>query len=166
MKENKFTYEDVFNALNSMDTEKGAFLLENITVSMLYTLNSEESFDYVIKEIDNCIAQWQLLEAYLVELKTKLVTGEYNVTGVINKETVSEKYDCLEEAEKKEVVLELINNPDFQKKICQIMSDELKKVIKSDNTMKALDQLLGFSKYIDELIEQGIGCNHKYGVKS
>ena len=68
MEENKFTYEDVFNALNSMDTEKGVFLLENITVSMLYKLNSEDRFDQELKEIDNHIAQWQLLESYLLEL--------------------------------------------------------------------------------------------------
>lgn len=43
MEENKFTYEDVFNALNSMDEEKRAFLLEKVTVSSLLSgLNSEE----------------------------------------------------------------------------------------------------------------------------
>lgn len=166
MEENKFTYEDVFNALNSMDEEKRAFLLEKVTISSLLDgLNSEESFEAAIKEIDDCIAQYQLLEANLVELKTKLVTSEYNVSSVIDKDTVSEKYDDLNEDDKKDVVLNLMNNPDFQKKCCEILCFDMKRCINSDDTLKALDQLFGVSKYFDRLISAGIGCDHAYRIE-
>ena len=166
MEENKFTYEDIFNALNSMDAEKEFFLLENINDSMLYALNSEDRFDQKLKEIHNHIAQWQLLESYLLELKTRIVTGEYNASSVIDKDTISEKYDDLKEDDKKYVVLNLMNNPDFQKKCCEILCSDMKRCINDDATLKALDQLFGVSKYFDRLISAGIGCNHKYEVES
>lgn len=165
MEENKFTYENVCNALNSMDAEKEVFLLENITVSMLYTLNSEDRFDQKIKEIDDRIAQWQLLESYLLELKTRLVTGEYRVTGAIDKDIISEKYNILDEDEKKHIVLNLMNNPDFQKKCCEILCCDMKRCINDDATLKVLDQLFGVSKYFDRLISAGIGCDHEYRIE-
>lgn len=166
MEENKFTYEDVFNALNSMDEEKRAFLLEKVTVSSLLSgLNSEEGGEEAIKEIDDCIAQWQLLESYLLELKTRLVTGEYNATSVVDKDTISEKYDDLKEDDKKYVVLNLMNNPDFQKKCCEILCSDMKRCINDDATLKALDQLFGVSKYFDRLISAGIGCDHEYRIE-
>lgn len=165
MEENKFTYEDIFNALNSMDAEKEFFLLENINDSMLYALNSEGRFDQKLKEIDNHIAQWQLLESYLLELKTRLVTGEYNAASAIDKDTISEKYDDLKENDKKYVVLTLMNNPDFQKKCCEILCCDMKRCINDDATLKALDQLFGVSKYFDRLISAGIGCDHEYRIE-
>ena len=166
MEENKYTYEDVFNVLNSMDEEKRDFLLEKINISsMLCALNSEDCFDQAIKEFDDCIAQWQLLEAYLAELKTKLVTGECNVVGVMNKDTVSEKYNQLKDDDKRHVVLNLMNNPDFQKKCCEILCSDMKRCINDDATLKALDQLFGVSKYFDRLISAGIGCDHKYRIE-
>lgn len=166
MEENKFTYEDVFNALNSMNEEKRAFLLEKVTVSSLLNgLNSEEGFEEAIKEIDDCIAQWQLLESYLLELKTRLVTVEYNATSVVDKDTISEKYDELKDDDKRYVVLNLMNNPDFQKKCCEILCSDMKRCINDDATLKALDQLFGVSKYFDRLISAGIGCDHEYRIE-
>ena len=71
---------------------------------------------------------------------------------------------CYED-EKKQIVLNLINNPDFQKKCCEIMSCDMKRNINADDTLKALDQLFNFGKYIDEFIEAGIGCDHEYRIE-
>lgn len=166
MEENKFTYEDVFNALNSMDEIKKEFLIESIDWSQLLNmLNSEETFEAVLKNIDDCIARYQLLEAYLVELKTKLITGEYNIAGEIDKNTISEKYDDLKEDDKKDVVLNLMNNGDFQKKCCEILSSDMKRCINTDATLRTLDRIFGVSKYFDRLISTGIGCNHQYRIE-
>lgn len=166
MEENRFTYEDVFNVLNSMDGIKKEFLIESIDLSQLLNmLNSKEAFEAVLKNIDDCIARYQLLEAHLVELKTKLITGEYNVAGVIDKNTISEKYDDLKEDDKKDVVLNLMNNGDFQKKCCEILSSDMKRCINTDAILRILDRIFGVSKYFDRLISTGIGCNHQYRIE-
>ena len=166
MEENRFTYEDVFNVLNSMDGIKKEFLIESIDLSQLLNmLNSKEAFEAVLKNIDDCIARYQLLDAHLVELKTKLITGEYNVAGVIDKNTISEKYDDLKEDDKKDVVLNLMNNGDFQKKCCEILSSDMKRCINTDATLRILDRIFGVSKYFDRLISTGIGCNHQYRIE-
>ena len=41
----------------------------------------------------------------------------------------------------------------------------MKRNINADDTLKALDQLFNFGKYIDEFIESGIGCDHEYRIE-
>ena len=166
MGKNKYTYEEVFNALNSMDEEKSEFLIERTDMpELLNLLNSEDAFKATLKNVDDYIARYQLWQSYLLELKTKLVTGECNVASVMNKDTVSEKYDQLKDGDKRHVVLNLMNNPDFQKKCCEIQCSDMKRCINDDATLKALDQLFGVSKYFDRLISAGIGCDHKYRIE-
>lgn len=166
MKKNKYTYEDVFNALNSMDEEKRELLIERTdTYELLNLLNSEDLFEATLENVDDYIARYQLWQSYLLELKTRLVTGEYRTTGAIDKDTISEKYDALDDDEKKYIVLNLMNNPDFQKKCCEILCRDMKRCINDDATLKALDQLFGVSKYFDRLISAGIGCDHEYRIE-
>ena len=89
----------------------------------------------------------------------------YGATGAIDKDTISEKYDALDDDEKKYIVLNLMNNPDFQKKCCEILCRDMKRCINDDATLKALDQLFGVSKYFDRLISAGIGCDHEYRIE-
>lgn len=166
MKENKYTYEDVFNALNSMDEEKREFLIERTDMpELLNLLNSEDAFEATLENVDDYIARYQLWQSYLLELKTRLVTGEHRTTGAIDKDTISEKYAVLDDDEKKYIVLNLMNNADFQKKCCEILCSDMKRSINDDATLKALDQLFGVSKYFDRLISAGIGCEHKYRIE-
>ena len=81
-------------------------------------------------------------------------------------DTISENYDSLEEDEKKAVVLNLLNNADFQKKCCEIMAGDFKRLVNSDAILKAIDNLTGLSRYFDRMVRLGIGCNHKYEVES
>ena len=166
MEKNKYTYEDVFNALNSMDEEKRELLIERTdTYELLNLLNSEDVFEATLENVDDYIARYQLWQSYLLELKTRLVTGEYRATGAIDKDTISEKYAALDDDEKKYIVLNLMNNPDFQKKCCEILCCDMKRCINDDATLKALDQLFGVSKYFDRLISAGIGCDHEYRIE-
>lgn len=166
MEETKYTYENLLLALNSMDEEKKHLLLKSVKVSDLFEMmNSEEKFENAMKNIDQYVAWYQLMQAYLQELKMILDKPECISTRGINKETVSEDYDCLEEDEKKAVALNLINNPNFQKKYCEIMCCDIKRNINSDATLKALDQLFEISNYMDRFIKAGIGCDHKYEVE-
>lgn len=166
MEESKYTYEDVFNVLNSMDEEKREFLIERTDMpELLNLLNSEEAFEATLENVDGYIARYQLWQSYLLELKTRLVTGEHNATSVIDKDTIPEKYDELKDGDKRRVVLNLMNNPDFQKKCCEILCSDMKRCISDDATLKALDQLFGVSKYFDRLISADIGCEHKYRIE-
>lgn len=166
MEANKFTYTEFFKVVSNMNEDKREFFLTNIEIpALLKTLNSEEEFESLIKELDEDAAYYQLMASYLLEVKSKLDSGKYRTTGAIDKDTISEKYDVLDEDEKKQIVLNLINNPDFQKKCCEIMSCDMKRNINADDTLKALDQLFNFGKYIDEFIEAGIGCDHEYRIE-
>lgn len=61
MEENKYTYEDVFNALNSMDEEKRELLIERTdTYELLNLLNSEDVFEATLENVDDYIARYQL----------------------------------------------------------------------------------------------------------
>lgn len=166
MEENKFTYMEFFKVVNNMDEDKREFFLTNIEIpALLKTLNSEEEFESLIKELDEDAAYYQLMASYLLEVKSKLDSGKYRTTGAIDKDTISEKYDALDEDEKKHIVLNLMNNPDFQKKCCEILCSDMKRCINDDATLKALDQLFGVSKYFDRLISAGIGCDHEYRIE-
>lgn len=78
MEENKYTYEDVFNALNSMDEEKKNFLLDGIKVpDLLNMINSEERYNTVMKTINQYIIGYQLCQECLQEFKTILDSEPY-----------------------------------------------------------------------------------------
>lgn len=166
MEETKYTYDDLFQAVSCLDDEKKTFLMQTADMRhVLSMMNSDKTFEKTMKSIDTYIAYYQLLQAYLVDLKECLESGSYIVAAGINVDTISENYDSLEEDEKKAVVLNLMNNPDFQKKCCEILCRDMKRCINDDATLKVLDQLFGVSKYFDRLISAGIGCDHEYRIE-
>ena len=53
MEENKFTYTEFFKVVSNMNEDKRKFFLTNIEIpALLKTLNSEEEFESLIKELD------------------------------------------------------------------------------------------------------------------
>lgn len=167
MEETQYTYDDLFQAVSCLDDEKKTFLMQTADMRhVLSMMNSDKTFEKTMKSIDTYIAYYQLLQVYLVDLKECLESGSYIVAAGINVDTISENYDSLEEDEKKAVVLNLLNNADFQKKCCEILAVDFKRVVNSDATLKAIDNLTGLSRYFDRMVRLGIGCNHKYEVES
>lgn len=167
MEETKYTYEDLLLALNSMDEEKKHLLLKSVKISDLFEMmNSEGKFENAMKNVDQYVAWYQLIQAYLMNLKEKLESGDFISNKEISKDTILKDYNDLKEDEKKAVVLNLMNNADFQKKCCEILAVDFKRVVNSDATLKAIDNLTGVSRYFDKMVRLGIGCNHKYEVES
>ena len=74
-------------------------------------------------------------------------------------------YDKLNERQKKETTISLLNNDVFQKDLCDILVKDMKRVISGDPTLKFWDDLLGISNYYSKCIEMNIGTNHKYEVE-
>lgn len=166
MEETKYTYEDLFKALNSLEDDKKNTLLEGFKASdLLDVMNSEKKYEDTIKALDEYVAYYQLMQAYLMNLKEKLELGDFISNKEISKDTILEDYNDLKEDEKKAVVLNLMNNADFQKKYCEILAVDFKRIVNSDATLKAIDNLIGVSRYFDRMVYLGIGCNHKYEVE-
>lgn len=166
MEETKYTYEDLFKALNSLEDDKKNTLLEGFKASdLLDVMNCEKKYEDTIKALDEYVAYYQLMQAYLMNLKEKLESGDFFSNKEINKDTILEDYNDLKEDEKKAVVLNLMNNADFQKKCCEILAVDFKRIVNSDATLKAIDNLIGVSRYFDRMVYLGIGCNHKYEVE-
>ncbi len=66
MEENKYTYENLLLALNSMDDDKKNFLLDGIKVpDLLNMINSEERYNTVMKTINQYIIGYQLYQKCL-----------------------------------------------------------------------------------------------------
>lgn len=62
MEENKFTYTEFFKVVSNMNEDKRKFFLTNIEIpALLKTLNSEEEFESLIKELDEDAAYYQLI---------------------------------------------------------------------------------------------------------
>lgn len=78
MEENKYTYENLLLALNSMDDDKKNFLLDGIKVpDLLNMINSEERYNTVMKTINQYIIGYQLCQECLQEFKTILDSELY-----------------------------------------------------------------------------------------
>lgn len=78
MEENKYTYENLLLALNSMDDDKKNFLLDGIKVpDLLNMINSEERYNTVMKTINQYIIGYQLYQECLQEFKTILDSEPY-----------------------------------------------------------------------------------------
>lgn len=166
MEEIKYTYDDLLKAVSSLDDEKKTFLMQTVDMRhVLSMMNSDKVFEKTMKNIDTYIAYYQLLQAYLEDLKGCLESGDYVASSIISKDTISEVYDNLEEGEKKSVVLNLMNNAGFQRKCSEILVCDFKRIVNSDPSLKVIDNLIGLSKYFDQAIRLGIGCAHKYEVE-
>lgn len=123
---------------------------------LLRVINSDKAYETYQACLNEIILLNQNFKQALTEVKT-LIENPIFVPVDLSKD-----YSELEEDKKMQVALEMLNNPSFQKNCCKILMDEYKQVVESDSTMKLVDNLLGFSKYLEKAIKTGIGCNHKY----
>lgn len=167
MEEIKYTYDDLLQAVSSLDDEKKIFLMQAVDMRhVLSMMNSDKAFEKTMKNIDTYIAYYQLMQAYLKDLKDCLESGNYVTSSIISKDTILEVYNNLEDGEKKSVILDLMNNADFQRKCSEILVCDFKRIVNSNPSLKVIDNLIGLGKYFDQSIQLGIGCNHKYEVES
>lgn len=167
MEEIKYTYDDLLQAVSSLDDEKKTFLMQAVDMRhVLSMMNSDKAFEKTMKNIDTYIAYYQLMQAYLEDLKDCLESGNYVTSSIISKDIILEVYNNLEDGEKKSVILDSMNNADFQRKCSEILVCDFKRIVNSNPSLKVIDNLIGLSKYFDQAIQLGIGCNHKYEVES
>lgn len=81
-----------------------------------------------------------------------------------NTDYIVEDYEKLSENQKKEIALRLLNNAEFQKDCCEILVSDMERIAKSDETVKAINDVFNITGWCKNLIKQGIGMNHKYEV--
>lgn len=79
--------------------------------------------------------------------------------------TIAEQYEELDVDGKFDTALALMNEPSFQNNCSKILINDFKRIVKSDPTLNAIDNLFNFSRYYEKALERGIGCDHKYIVE-
>ena len=165
MEENKeytpvHSYDEVMKAIMKLpEEEKNAILKYVDIVKIASALDSEEICKSNIIACQECVYAYTMVSKALDDLY-KLVNAPENATD----EMLSD-YDRLNVSQKKETALKLLNNSEFQKDCCEILISDMERNIASDSTLKALDNLLGITKYLRRCLRLGIGADHQYRIE-
>lgn len=156
----KYSYSQIFKAIEKMTKEEVDSIFSNISFNeLIILLQQDGGAEYYIQHLLNHVSD--------VIAKTDAIAKLANLlkTPCDDSEEIENKYSSMDDDEKKATALRLLNNPDFQKDCTEIMYLDFKKIIDSNSSFKALDSLLGISKWYKQNIERGIGLNHKYEVE-
>ena len=155
-----YTYDEylqtLFGALQTLTDEEKDSLLTNLKPSEIFaflTMEEKEKIDEYIVELRKTILSYLKFHNAICKLLK---------IDLLEDKTIVEMYRELDADKKFESALDLMNEPDFQKDCSQILINDYKRLVKSDSFIGALDKLLNVSGCFERLLEQGIGCNHKY----
>lgn len=155
-----YTYTELMRAVDKLDDREHEKLLSMLKINeILFLMNDEKEYDHYM----DCLQQ--LVEYYMV-VYSALEDVKKNIKIPVDEQAdFSKGYDALPEEKKMDVALGMLNNPIFQKNCAKILTSDYKRIAKSDPTVGAIDALFGISKYFEKLIEQGIGCKHRYEME-
>lgn len=154
------SYDEVMRAVEKLPEEEKNIILNQLKLTELASLlDSEEKVKEYLGIIHNYINIWTTMCNAICDLY-KLVNAPNSAT-----DNVITDYDKLDDDQKRETALRLLNNSDFQVDCSNILIKDMEKAIEKDSTLKALDNLFGLTRYFKKCIRLGIGTNHKYEVK-
>lgn len=153
------TYDEVIRAVDKLTEEEKQNIFSILSVSDLTTLlSSTENIKFYIGEAHKCVNR---INSVICSI-SKLHKYVNNLTS--NADYIVEDYEKLTDDQKKEITLRLLNNGEFQKDCCEILVSDMERIAKSDETVKAINDVFNITGWFKTLIKQGIGMNHKYEV--
>lgn len=165
MEENKentktLSYDDIMRAIMKLpDKEKNVILTYFDLNKIASAISTEERFKRSMEECVEYANTWVTVSNALLKLY-----GIINFPDSATDDIVGD-YERLDAPQKKETALKLLNNGDFQRDCCDILVDDMKRIVENDSTLKALDNLFGIIKHFKSYVRLGIGTDHKYEVK-
>ncbi len=155
--EKVYNCSDILKAALQLKEDEREALFQFYTVPNVAEIlngNVYESCRYIIEHAEKLIkAAGAIRQIY------KLLN-----TNIFVEKEFSSNYDGLSEDKRKKVVLELMNNFDFQRNCVEVMVKDYERIVQSNNTLSAIDNLLGIGKYFKDCVKTGIGCDHIYEV--
>ena len=158
--EREYTDKDVLKAVGKLSEERRNILLRSLTISDIQgLLNSKERYGEFYAE---CMSNIHLFKTIADALKELFETMDSKLKD--DEKDFSADYDKLNDSDKKRVALEMLNDTDFQKNLCEIMLGDFERIVAEDPAYKAIDNFLGVGKFFRKCIETGLGCDHKYEV--
>lgn len=146
--------EEVLDILmNIMPGEETAVMLNTVTLPDIQRIfNETETREYLIQQISNDIMK---SETFLLALK-RIPALIKNKNKLLQKHEV-DYYDSLSREDKKAFCIEMINQRDFQRDMCETIFDELERQVSS---AKPLLDALDIKKNFLELYDNS--GYHKY----
>lgn len=165
MEENKeytpvHSYDEVMRAVEKLPEEEKNIILDQLKLTELASvLDSAEKVKEYLEIIQNYIN--------ILSAMSNAICNLYKIVNTPDSasDNVMTDYDKLDDTQKKEITLRLLNNSIFQTDCCDILIKDMEKAIENDSTLKALDNLLGITKYFKQCIRLGIGTDHRYEVE-
>ena len=152
-KKNNYTYDELFKACGVLNDKEKKLLFECFySNNLLDIMNDEILFKQYCIMFNEYERRYN--ELNLAFKRVYLALKNKNENEI--KEFVSD-YVKLPEEHKKQVALNMLNQPDFQRNCCDILVKEYERNVKTDSTLAALDKALGLGKYFRNLVEKGIG---------
>lgn len=150
---NEHVYDLLMRAIMRLPNNEKEFLMEQFTIPQLTYLFSEKEHvnDYINKTVN---------------LLNVIKNLNDNIVKCMNEgDDIASDYNKLNDDEKKEAALKLLNNEDFQKNCCEILVSDMERIVNTDSTAKAINDVFNLTGIYKKLIEQGIGTDHHYEVK-
>lgn len=156
----EYTSKDVLKILyNLSEEEMGTMLIFSTVSGICDMLNDAEKYDSHLNNTKLCAYYYNVYANILENLRDRVDTLLEDDT-----KDFSAEYDELNDSDKKRVALEMLNDTDFQKNLCEIMLGDFERIVAEDPAYKAIDNFLGVGKFFRKCIETGLGCDHKYEV--
>lgn len=152
-------YDVVLKAITKLPDEEKEALLNLMTINNLVSLLvSQENLNEYVDNVLRVLDQYSLLVKALSDICNIMNETMDGVSDLVC------DYDKLDADNKKEATLRLMNNSAFQKDCCEILVEDMERIVNEDATVKAFNDMFNITGWYKKLIKQGIGMNHKYEV--
>jgi len=154
------SFYKILKGLEKLTEEDREILLKSMDINGISkVIESKETIKMYMDESEKYINLCTQLRNVLPKLFDLVNTNTNDETEII-----VEEFDKLNEKQKKEVTLKLMNNSAFQKDCCEILAGDFERIVNENPTLKLLNDTLGISKWYRKNIALGIGCDHEYKV--
>lgn len=157
-----YTYDEyletVYGALRTLTDDEKDCVLSNLKPHDIFafiTTNEKDKVDEYINELRKTLLDSLRYHNALCKL-----------LGIepLKDKTIAEQYEELDSDSKFDTALALMNESPFQKDCSEILLADMKRTVKSDPTLSAINKLFNITGYFEKAIKLGIGCDHKYEV--
>lgn len=160
MEENNTTtpsYNDTIRAIMKLSDAEKTVLLSYVDLNKIASvIATEENY---IKSLDECTEYantWLTIRDALTNLHRFINDSDDETDSIV------ENYDRLNAPQKKETALRLLNNGIFQRDCCEILVEDMERIVNDNANIKALNDVFNITGWYKKLIKQGIGLNHHY----
>lgn len=158
-----YTYEKyletVYGALRTLTDDEKDCVLSNLNPREIFALLATDKKENVDEFINGLKRMFQVYFRYHNAM-CKLLGIE-----PLKNKTITEQYKELNEKDRFDTALALMNEPSFQKDCSKILINDYKRIAKSDPTIRALEKVLNVGGHLENLLQQGIGSDHKYEIE-